>query len=287
LAKPIEIPKLDELLEKWIPAEKRVAANRHAASNIGGGEGDRRVLAARRILADRRASVPHSAEAGAQGGTLPNSALTSIGGLNVVRGVAATGGKVAAYKEVLKLYCRSVEERADFLSILHFEKDIKGFTTFVHSLKSASATIGAQGLSEEAAALESAGQRGDMAFIRERLEGFRVRITGMTQNIAAALAAPAELRPATNNENEKGKKAADAPAAPLLVELKAALEAEDVGKADGLQVELSKMALGSETSDALAKVSDMVLTSEFGEAAQIIAGLIDKIKAENIETAAM
>jgi CheY-like chemotaxis protein len=287
LAKPIEIPKLDELLGKWIPAEKRVAVNRHAAFNMGRPEVDRRVLATRRVLADRRINVPHSAGAGAQDSALSNSALTSIDGLNVVMGIATTGGKVAAYKEVLKLYCRSVEERVDFLSIPHSEKDIKGFTTFVHSLKSASATIGAKSLSEEAAALESAGLRGDMAFIREHIDGFRVRITGMTGSIAAALAVPAEPRPAINNEIEKGKKAADTAAVPLLVKLKAALEAEDVGKADGIQEELSKMALGSETSDALAKVSDMVLTSEFGEAAQILSSLIDKIKVGNIETAAM
>jgi HPt (histidine-containing phosphotransfer) domain-containing protein len=54
-------------------------------------------------------------------------------------------------------------------------------------MKSASASIGATALAEEAAQLETAGKNGGTAFIRERLAGFRERLEQLTKRIEAAL----------------------------------------------------------------------------------------------------
>jgi len=71
----------------------------------------------------------------------------------------------------------------------HAERDLKNFTTHVHALKGASASIGAAAISLEAAALEDAARRGDMDAIRESAGSFRRNLSGLLPRVRSALAA--------------------------------------------------------------------------------------------------
>ncbi|MDR2096224.1 MAG: response regulator [Treponema sp.] len=152
LAKPIEITKLNALIERWVPQEKR------------------------RLVSEAEV-VPESA---------PVMGL-EIEGLDTEKGLAMTGGTEAAYREVLERYCRDVEERLPALRGLPSLEDMPSFVIQVHALKSASASIGAEALSTKAQLLENAGRADDLGVIAEHLPVFRQNISTLATRIRAAL----------------------------------------------------------------------------------------------------
>ncbi|MDR1841288.1 MAG: response regulator [Holophagales bacterium] len=270
LPKPIETRSLNDLIERWAPPEKRIYADRRIMS-------DRRAMAENGVSSDRRAS--NDRRASRDQGTpseSPASIFYGIEGLDVAKGIATTGGTDSAYGEVLKLYCRDVSKRTEFLNLSYAEKDIKGFITHVHALKSASAAIGAMALSEDAKTLEDAGVRGDLALIRENIEGFRDRLGSMAERIAAAIVLATEQAPGARSEETSDKRSDQSFAAvlPAILKLKEALETEDVGAADRLLEELTAAPLDAIAKEAISSASDFVLTSEFGEATDVITNLL-------------
>jgi signal transduction histidine kinase/DNA-binding response OmpR family regulator len=167
LPKPVEIAKLDETIQRWIPREKQI---KHGA--------------------------PAKREA------VTGTALV-ISGVDVVKGINMTGGTEAGYRKVLAQFYRDALERLPLLEGVP-EESFSAFITQVHALKGAAAAIGAAGLSAEAAALEAAGKAGDRAAIRKGLPGFYEKLKEMVEGIQAALktgeserpvSIPAEFRP--------------------------------------------------------------------------------------------
>ncbi|MDR0819740.1 MAG: response regulator [Oscillospiraceae bacterium] len=152
LSKPLELTKLNEIVEKWIPRTKRVIATQSAA---------------------------HSAPA--------SSETLGIKGVDTKHGLVMTGGSDTVYREVLVLFCRDAESRLGFLRNVPDETELPLFTIQVHALKSASASIGAAAISAEAAFLEDAGIRGDLPAIRARLDEFRENLSALIENIKTAL----------------------------------------------------------------------------------------------------
>jgi signal transduction histidine kinase/ActR/RegA family two-component response regulator/HPt (histidine-containing phosphotransfer) domain-containing protein len=229
LSKPIEIPKLGGLLERWVPAPKRVA------------------------LPD------------AQGGDPRWEAVRGVEGLDTARGLVSAGGAAGPYMELLEIYCRDARSRMGALSVA--EADMLGFTTSVHALKSASASIGATGIAGAATALEDAGLRGDTARIRGSAGAFRDALAALVEKIEGALRAGRAAGEKTAGE----KAAAPGMLLGMLGALKDALEKEDVGQADRLLEDLSAARPGGEMGGLLSRVSGLVLASEFREAARAIA----------------
>jgi HPt (histidine-containing phosphotransfer) domain-containing protein len=110
-----------------------------------------------------------------------------IEGVDIDQGIAMTGGSEDIYREVLDIYRQDVEQRLDAFRQLPDSEGLALFITQVHALKSASASIGAAALSEEAALLEGAGRREDMEFITARLDHFRAALEAITGGIRNAL----------------------------------------------------------------------------------------------------
>ncbi|MDR1514571.1 MAG: Hpt domain-containing protein, partial [Synergistaceae bacterium] len=166
LSKPIEISKLNEIIERWIPMEKRTANKRQER------------------------------DSGSQ---------TEIGfeieGVNASRGLAMTGGTVERYFGVLELYCRDAEKRIAVLRKIPGKSELSAFVTQVHALKSASASIGAEEISRMAAELEEAGRNGDMEFIRANLGVFIENLAAATERIKAALSGKAVI---SHDEKRQG-----------------------------------------------------------------------------------
>jgi CheY-like chemotaxis protein len=155
LAKPIEISKLNDLMERWIPIDRREEIER---------TGNR--------------EIP------------PIETALKIEGLDAARGIAMTGGTLEGYVKVLKLYCRDAAERLEILRETPNEGNLALFSTQAHALKGASASIGAAEISRLAAELEDAGKRGDMKAIDGKINIFRTCLADLTARIRAAL--PAE-----------------------------------------------------------------------------------------------
>ncbi|WP_461247414.1 ATP-binding protein [Treponema sp. R6D11] len=151
LAKPIDISKLDEMLGKWIPKEKRAISNEQTSDK------------------DARRTFP------------------AIPGVDTEKGIAMTGGTEANYRGVLSFFCKDAEERLPLLQKTPEADALSAFVTQVHALKSASASLGADEVSAKAAALEAAGKTGDLTFIRENLGVFAGQLAELVKNIRAAL----------------------------------------------------------------------------------------------------
>jgi CheY-like chemotaxis protein/HPt (histidine-containing phosphotransfer) domain-containing protein len=152
LAKPIDISKLNEIMEKWIPREKHQKSTEPAPGRI-------------------------SSEA----------FNLRIEGLDTRRGLLMTGGSESAYREVLSLFCRDAEERLSILPEIPDEEHRSLFIIQIHALKGASATIGAGSIAAEALSLEEAGTRGDMKVIKEQLGKFREKLIILIEHIRSAL----------------------------------------------------------------------------------------------------
>jgi CheY-like chemotaxis protein len=227
LAKPIEISKLNALMEKWIPTEKRQSA--------------------------------------AMAGGLPEPVRPfEIEGMDVEKGITMAGGTEAAYREILDLYCRDVENRMPFLRVPSGMEDMKSFVIQVHALKSASAGIGADALSAKALFLENAGGENNVELIAEHLPGFRQDLSTLTAQISAVLRT--EKRQAEGPKNPLDKE--------TLLRLKSALDQLDVSNVDLLLNEMLAEEHSDHEKQILSKVSTCVLFSEFEEAVALLDSLL-------------
>jgi len=176
LSKPVDVSKLDEILNRWIPVEKR-----EGTRDQGSGNGDRCLdyNSASKLYADssnRNSLVPS-----------PQSPIPIIPHVDTAKGVAMLRGKLDTYKKVLSMFCKDVDERLPQLQIMPETDTLPSFIIQVHSLKSVSASIGAQEVSSNAAGLEAAGKAADMAFIREHLPDFTVQLAELEKNIRTVL----------------------------------------------------------------------------------------------------
>ncbi len=127
LTKPINSVKLEELIMKYLPAEKIQAASE---------------------------TEPASAE----DLNLPDW-LTKADCLNLQEGVEHCGD-VDSYMEALKVFANAITGGADEIEGYFKNADWKNYTTKVHALKSSARVIGAMELSEKARRLEDAGNSG-------------------------------------------------------------------------------------------------------------------------------
>jgi signal transduction histidine kinase/CheY-like chemotaxis protein len=151
LSKPIETAKLNAVLKKWIPDDKR----RKAAEN---GE------------------IPSPAE-------MPQAPLPEIAGVDTAVGLARIGGSQKRYLDLLRLFRRDAEAGFALLAKEPDGASLRSFTTLIHALKSALANIGAGGLSQNAALLEKAGREADIPLLHAKLPSFREELAALTVRI--------------------------------------------------------------------------------------------------------
>jgi signal transduction histidine kinase/CheY-like chemotaxis protein len=272
LAKPIDVSKLHEVLERWIPQEKRLDPALFVEAENGAGSAAPPEKGAESpgapVLAEQGEANPGEAgNAGKAGKAL------RIDGLNIEAGIAGTGGAEDVYREVLAVYCQDVRDRFEFLQKTPDRERLPLFVTHVHALKGASASIGAAAISAEAAELEAAGRREDLAFIRERLDGFYQNLKTLTERIQAGLAAleqaSGEKEPAPESSGQGGL-----PDEGVLLLLKGALETDNIRAIDTLLGRLTESVRDETSRKILAQISDLVLLSEFRQAADLLEDLL-------------
>jgi CheY-like chemotaxis protein len=244
IAKPIDVSKLDEILNRWIPQEKREQ-----------GMGNRKQETGNRDYN----SSDNSPVSGPQ--------FPAIPGVDTAKGITMTGGTLAAYKQVLALFCKDIEERLPLLQKTPEEDTLSALVTHVHALKSASASIGAAEVSAQAAGLESVGKAGDVAFIRRNLPAFAQQLAELRNNIRAAIEFQGEGTPVSNQETDISA------CIPVLRELAEALKSQNASEIDRILDALNQKPLDSKTKEMVNKISDDVLMTEFDSALKTIGEL--------------
>lgn len=238
LAKPIEISKLDEIMAKWIPQEKK-QKNEAAGTK-------------KTDIQDGETAAGYSP-------------LTAIG-VDVARGIAMTGGRDADYRKVLASFRKDALDRLPLLEHVPNEQELSLFTTNVHALKSAAATIGAAAVSAEAAELEAAGKAASLDLIAERLPDFYGDLKKLAEHIGLAL----DTEAAVNTEVVIFQYL------PLFMKLREALEQENPGNIHSIIAEIENNPLDDKRKKVMDSISNAVLMSEFDDAISAIDELVKK-----------
>jgi HPt (histidine-containing phosphotransfer) domain-containing protein len=212
-----------------------------------------------------------------------------ITGIDTAKGIRMTGGTLNGYRQVLSVFYKDAEARLSSLAAVPGEADLAAFTIHVHALKSASGSIGAEGLSKEAAGLEAAGKAGDRAAIAENLPGFYEDLERTAGEIRAALSVAgagdgnaAAGAGGGNAGNGDGTlldsvpflSMTDGAVRALVQELKTALEAKDMEAIDRATGELNGTVLDSGTRQMLDAASDLLLVAKFQAAITTIHELL-------------
>jgi CheY-like chemotaxis protein/HPt (histidine-containing phosphotransfer) domain-containing protein len=157
LAKPINTVKLNSILEKWLPKEKQSKIEPKGA-----------------------VTQPPLAQGAAPGPT--------IEGLDTKVGQARSGGALESYMQTLDIFRKDGKNKIAEIKKCLEAANLPLYVTYVHALKSASANVGANALSETAGALEAAGARGDLAYIQAHTPNMLHALETVLVNIGATIA---------------------------------------------------------------------------------------------------
>jgi signal transduction histidine kinase/CheY-like chemotaxis protein len=161
ISKPIDVANLNEVINCWIKEEKREEKNEQST------------------ISNKQSAVSDE--------QLAIRSIYLIPGLDTAKGIAMTGGSLEAYKKVLEIYCKDIEDRMQIIQNIPEADTLSLFIINVHALKSSSASLGAKDVSAQAKELETAGKAENMAYIRERLPVFVQILRELKENIRDAL----------------------------------------------------------------------------------------------------
>lgn len=157
LAKPIEINKLNSILEQWIPKEKQ-----------------------QKYTAQKPVRQKQQIE---------------IEGIDMESGLAMAAGSLENYWKMLGIFLMEGKEKRAEMQACFDAGDIPLFTAHAHALKSALANIGARQLAEFAKSMELAGRREDMLFINMNTPVFLSDFEALLRHIESAIpAAGSEIK---------------------------------------------------------------------------------------------
>jgi signal transduction histidine kinase/CheY-like chemotaxis protein len=155
LAKPIEIQKLNEILQRWLPPEKLIKASPEADKALEEGE-----EWAKRFM---------------------------VAGVNTVAGIRNVGGYSAAYLSILSDFCGDAVQRAAQIRKAQEEGDIALYTILVHALKGAANSIGAHEVAKAALRMEEAGRAHDIEQIQQKTEELLQKLQTLNAAIKKSL----------------------------------------------------------------------------------------------------
>ena len=148
LFKPLNIEKLEKILDKWIPDEKKEPAAAQASDN--------------------------------------SEISFIIDGVDIEAGIKLLGS-AADYLRVLRIFNRNAEAKLTTLQNSLNDEDFATFGMVVHGLRGALAHIGADGLAARAKALEVAVNAQDFDFIHENAAQFIQDFKTLAADIAEKL----------------------------------------------------------------------------------------------------
>ena len=232
ISKPIDTVKLSSVLEKFIPKEKQISP-----SEIQKASGEERPL-------------------------------ISIDGVDVEKGIMLTGGTIEYYLETLATFHNDGLERMDEIAGYLESNNIPMYITNVHALKSASANIGANNISEAAYALEKAALNEDIDYLKTNTDSFIETLDVLLQSIHLALIEDS-LGTGSNEGIMDAGEYND-----LLVTLKSAIESFDIDLMNRSIDTLLHSKLPGNASSVVKEISKHILIIEYDEAIALIDTLL-------------
>ena len=206
-----------------------------------------RIQAEEPVPAEESASLP-AAEASAE--SAPTELRDFIHGVDMHRSLETYGGSVEIYHNILKTYYSDIREKEETLSGLFEKRDTENFTIQVHALKSASRSVGAYDLGEDAYTLEMAGKAGDWKTIEERFPALQTALHRMVEDVGRYVKKYLTAEPENNGEF------CESFDAELVSELKAACEQMDYLHAEDVLKQLRENRYPEELDNKLGEMCD-------------------------------
>ncbi|MCL1967116.1 MAG: ATP-binding protein [Fibromonadales bacterium] len=238
LSKPIDTVKLDSILAKWLPKEKQEKLEAKVVD----------------------ASTPEAIE-------------MEIGGIDVKKGISMTGGTLKGYMQTLAVFHKDgIQKMAEIKKSLE-TGNYSLYTTYVHALKSASASIGASDLSKTAKVLEAAGRKEDSAFIKQQNAHFLIALEILLNNINTVLLANKKNDPKASVDFKILKNELD--------KLRAAIGIFDSDAIDEAVNSLQRFTQAADVGESIENILQKILIGEYDEAVAMIDDLTGQILQKN------
>jgi len=225
LSKPIDPEKLNSILEKWIPFEKLVRTV-------------------------KTVSVPWRSES--------DDGLR-ITGLDVRRGIHMTGGSAENYMDALSMFSNDGRKAIDVAKNCLKTADMTLLASQSHAIKGASASIGADLLSESASALEAAALRSDAEFINTHIYKFLFDLETVLQSIQQALQTRKKDKPSQELPDLDRLKSE-------LIKIKASFEEYDTTAINVAANNLQNFASNPDFGEAITRILQLKLIGDYDEA---------------------
>jgi len=242
ISKPIDVGKLNAVLDRWIAPEKR-----KSPAETGG--------------------KPEQAE--------DDSGVReiSIDGVDIEKGVALSGGQGVHYLRAISMFYEDGFEKIEEIKKCLDAEDLRLYATHVHGLKSASASIGADQLSIAAKALETAGKDNNMTYISSHNPKFLMDLEMLLRGIGKAL----DKLNRHDNAEHGGLTVEELRAE--LVKLKTALDGFDSTAIDEAANALQNYTQHKDFGSAAKSIAQNVLIGEYDDAVSQIDELLKETAA--------
>ncbi|MDR1510375.1 MAG: transporter substrate-binding domain-containing protein [Synergistaceae bacterium] len=229
LAKPIDLQRLDSVLRKWLPEEKRL--------NV-------------------KNDISDISEAAAD-----HADMFEIPGVSVEAGLANSGGSIAAYLDVLDIFCSDAGEKAEQIERCAENGDLDMYMTLAHSLKGASRNIGATGFGDFAGRMEAAAEFEDAGMIARENGAFLDALSKLAKGIRKSLDHRAATGQTPQSEDLTQSQ---------IETLRVALTGMDIAAANRLILEYSALPLNERARKILSDIENHVLMFDYDKAAETI-----------------
>ncbi|MCL2703124.1 MAG: ATP-binding protein [Defluviitaleaceae bacterium] len=232
ISKPIDVAELNNILEKWIPEEKQGPPE--------------------------KISEKAEAEAKPDAGDYVN-----VKGLDTAKGISMTGGTAQGYVRALAMFYKESKSKINDIRMCLKTGDLLLYRTYIHALKSTTASIGSEDLPRGAEILELASQRGDVDFLVKNTDKFLAGLGILLYNINLSLSAKKEPH---NTETLKTE----------LSRLKTAMNEYDMTVVNEITASLQSFTETDETGGIVDKILQYQLIGEYDEAVLLIDGLLNE-----------
>ncbi len=247
LSKPIESDKLEAALIRFLPKDKVILTTegtsddeKETAAAEGSFTGDNKTdEASNNSVTDGVVKAPET-----------EPWMDKLEGIDVAEGLKNCGS-ADSYLSILKVYYESIETSRSNIETTYEEGNWKDYTSFVHSLKSTSRTIGAMKLSKLSAKLEEAGNNHDI----ETIDTYHNELLNLYSIVKYSL----DMIPEIAGEEEKDDGKVEISKSQMKDAYSSMLEVSNILDYDTLQFILSSVKeykLPPKEAKAVAEISD-------------------------------
>jgi CheY-like chemotaxis protein len=231
LEKPIEIKKLDALLERWIPKEKQILPSQNQDNNTG-------------------SSAPYVFYK-----------TIDIPKVNVLSGLNNTGGSMEVYMNILSNFYHEAKDHAEQIKQAAETDNVSLYTILIHGLKGSAGSIGADEFSSFANHIEEEISKGDVTVIPTKTGELLENLHTLTDNIYTVL---------NQHNGETEARTGISISKPQLQVLKEALIKMDIEMVNKLFMEYSFSHMTIQTRNIITEIEKDVLMFEYEKAIEKI-----------------